>query len=183
MEPSLQDIAARMAISDVIYRYSRGMDRMDRALALSCWHPGGTDDHAPLFVGSASDFVDWVFDLHADMIVTRHDITNILIDIDGNRAGSESYWQVLHRIRHEGDILDISARGRYLDTFENISGRWAIRHRQSVRDWSRVDLAPGQTEGSQLQPYVRRNNPDSPETVSMRDRQDYSYRVLNKLHP
>ena len=182
MELDLPNVAARMAITEVIYRYSRGMDRMDRGLALSCWHPGGTDDHAPLFVGTASDFVDWVFNLHADMIVTRHDITNILIDIDGDRAGTESYWQVLHRIEHEGTILDISARGRYLDTFEKLSGRWAIRHRQSVRDWSRVDPVSGPAGGSQLQPYVRRNNPDSPETVSRRDRQDYSYRVLRILH-
>src|SRR5438477_89804 len=37
----LETLAAKQAITEVIYRYCRGLDRMDRALALSVWHPGG----------------------------------------------------------------------------------------------------------------------------------------------
>ena len=60
-------IAARMAIGDVLHRYARAMDRMDKPLALSCWHAGGTDEHTPLFAGSAQGFVDWVWRLHEPM--------------------------------------------------------------------------------------------------------------------
>jgi hypothetical protein len=30
--------------------------------------------------------------------------------------------------------------GRYLDRFEKVAGQWAIRHRDVVFDWSRLDL-------------------------------------------
>ena len=41
---AVEELLAKQAIREVIYRYCRGLDRMDRALALSCWHPGGTAD-------------------------------------------------------------------------------------------------------------------------------------------
>ena len=44
--PSLATMAAQQAITDNLHRYCRAMDRMDRELALSCWHPGGTDEQA-----------------------------------------------------------------------------------------------------------------------------------------
>lgn len=175
----MTDYLAKAEITEVIYRYCRAMDRMDRALALSCWHDGATDDHAPLFAGSAPDFIDFVFDLHEDMIVTRHDVANILISLDGDRAGSESYWQVLHQIAFQDQILDIQVRGRYVDRFEKRDGRWAITHRQSIRDWSRVDAAVQNPNGQKLQPFARQNNPECPETIAHRNQQDYSYRVLH----
>ena len=52
---------------------------MDKALTLSCWHVGGTDDHAPLYKGSAKGFLDWLWPIHAEMVATRHVVGNILI--------------------------------------------------------------------------------------------------------
>jgi len=179
-EKYLHELADRAAITDVIYRYGRGMDRMDRELTLSCWHPGGTDDHAPLYSGTGEGFVDWVFPVHAAMLCTRHEVTNLLIEIDGDRAGSEAYWQVVHRVKLGDEVVDIQARGRYVDTFEKIDGVWAIRHRQSIRDWSRTDSVQGRASGSQLQPIVKQNNPEVPEVLPKRDRTDYSYSVLSK---
>src|SRR6185436_9663893 len=88
-EMSLQDVVARLEITEVLHRYARAMDRMDAELALSCWHPGGTDDHAPLYSGSAEGFVEWLWPVHAAMVMTRHVISNILIEVDGDRAGTE----------------------------------------------------------------------------------------------
>ena len=48
-ERQIAETHARLEIQDVLHRYARAMDRMDAELALSCWHPGGTDDHAPLY--------------------------------------------------------------------------------------------------------------------------------------
>ena len=97
----MADIAARLAITDVLHRYCRAMDRMDRPLALSCWHADGTDEHTPLFAGSAQGFVDWVWRLHEPMVGTRHCLSNIQIEVDGPRAWSESYWDVRLRVRTE----------------------------------------------------------------------------------
>ena len=175
VRPDPGSLADRAAITEVLFRYGRGMDRMDRELTLNCWHPGGTDDHAPLYRGTAEGFIDWVFPVHAAMLCTRHEVTNVIITIEGDRAGSEAYWQVIHRILVGDQVVDVQARGRYVDVFERIDGVWAIRHRQSIRDWSRADEVTSRATGSQLQPLVVPNNPEAPEVLPCRDRDDYSY--------
>jgi hypothetical protein len=135
---SLADVAAKQAITDVLHRYCRALDRMDRTLALSCWHEGGTDEHTPLFSGLATDFVDWVFALHAPMQLTRHVLSNILIEVEGEEAWSESYWTVLLRIERGGQLVDIWGGGRYIDHHRCVDGKWAFVHRRSVHDWDRA---------------------------------------------
>ena len=46
-------------IKKVAHRFARGLDRADKDMIQSCFHPDGTDDHG-IFQGSASDFCDWV---------------------------------------------------------------------------------------------------------------------------
>ncbi|NKQ57222.1 nuclear transport factor 2 family protein [Amycolatopsis sp. K13G38] len=172
--PSATECADRLAITDVIHRYSRGLDRMDRALTLSCWHPGGTDDHAPLYKGTAAGFVDWLWPVHAAMLCTRHVVTNTIIDLAGNEAGVETYWTLTLRIPSGDGAIDSLSGGRYLDRFERRAGAWAIQHRVAVRDWARTDPVPA-VPGK---PLIRPNNPEAPGARSTRDRFDESYGVL-----
>lgn len=174
----MTDHDARWAISDVLYRYCRGMDRMDRALTRSCWHADGTDDHAPLFVGSADGFLDWVWPVHAQMLLTRHSVTNVLMSIHGDQAGVESYWEVLLRRRVRDGLVDNRSGGRYVDRFECRDGVWAITHRHSIREWSRVDPLCDTVDPADGQTGVVPNNPESVVTRPRRDRQDYSYQVV-----
>ena len=43
-------------IADVIYRYARGIDRLDFDLVRSCYHPDAYDDHGS-FKGSVEAFI------------------------------------------------------------------------------------------------------------------------------
>ncbi|MFS0736583.1 nuclear transport factor 2 family protein [Sphingomonas sp. 1P06PA] len=176
---TLEELADRVAITDVINRYARAMDRMDAALALSCWHPGGTDDHAPLFAGTAEAFIAWLWPLHAAMETTRHVVTNIQIVLDGDRAGTESYWTVTLRMAGaDGARHDVIGQGRYVDEFERIDGVWAIRHRQSLHDWDRVDpVVATMADAPATVPPSAAHVP--PKTVA-RDRTDHSYSVLER---
>jgi hypothetical protein len=178
---TLDEIQSRLEITEVLHRYARGLDRMDREMALSCWHPGGTDDHAPLYSGTAEGFVTWLWPVHAAMVTTQHTISNIIIEIEGDRAGAECYWQVTLRILHEGELWDSMGRGRYIDTFERIDGVWAIRHRQSLADWNRTEKV-GLKRGDPGMPVlIRPNNPDVVPPPNARDRTDYSYTVLKRF--
>jgi hypothetical protein len=178
--PTLQELAAKQAITEVIHRYCRGMDRMDRELTLSCWHPGGTDDHAPLYAGSAAGFVDWLWPVHAAMPVTRHVVTNTIIDLDGNKAAAESYWSLVLRVGQDGKLWDVLAAGRYLDEFERIDDIWAIRHRSSIHDTNRVELVE-KTGMDFSPPLILPNNPESAPRKWSRDRSDFSYQILGRL--
>ena len=175
---SIEDLAAKQAITEVLHQYCRALDRMDRDLALACWHPGGTDDHAPLYSGSAEGFIDWLWPVHAAMVLTRHVVTNTIIHVDGDRAGSECYVTVTLRLERDGTLIDILGGGRYIDTLERIDGAWAIQHRQYISEWNRVEPV-AQTQGAfSDRPLIAPRNPEAPRTTPSRDRSDYSYRVL-----
>ena len=175
---SSTELAAKSAITDVLHRYARAMDRMDAELALSCWHPGGTDDHSPLYSGSAVGFVEWLWPVHAGFLMTRHVVTNILIEVAGNSAGSESYWHVLLRKAVSGALWDLSVQGRYVDSFECIGGIWAMRHRQSLTEWSRIDPVTWVAGDSGAPVTIVPNNPEVVPPRVSRARDDYSYSVI-----
>lgn len=177
--PDLAMLAAKQAITENLHRYCRSMDRMDRDLALSCWHPGGTDEHTPLFSGTGAAFVDWVWKIHKPMLLTRHQLTNILIEVDGDEAWSESYWTVLLRIARDNGIVDLWSGGRYVDHHRAIDGQWAFVHHRSVHDWDRVEplsLSMANFPGPAL---VEPAAPDAPVYPAARSAIDPSYEALD----
>ena len=90
-DSTLQSLLDRDAIRDVLSRYCRGLDRMDRPLADTVWHPEGTALYEGIFEGTGAGFLDWVWEAHANMDRHSHQITNVLIELDGDRATSEAY--------------------------------------------------------------------------------------------
>ena len=178
--PCVTDLVAKQAITELLHRYCRSLDRMDRDMALSCWHPGGTDEHTPLFSGLGSDFVDWVFALHAPMLLTRHVLSNILIEVQGDQAWSESYWTVLLRVTRDEKVIDIWGGGRYIDHHRCVDERWAFVHRRSVHDWDRaipLEMTMADFPGP---PLVIPTAPDAPIYPAARSNADPSYRALGE---
>jgi hypothetical protein len=176
--PSLEKLAAKQAVTEVLHRYCRAMDRMDRALALSCWHAGGTDEHTPLFSGTAEGFVDWVWGIHEQMILTRHMLSNVLIEVDGDDAWSESQWTVLLRIARDGKVFDLWGGGRYVDHLRCLDGLWALQHRRSVHDWDRVAEVTMTMATFPGEPLVLPAALDAPLYPAARSAADPSYRAL-----
>ncbi len=152
-EAALQELLDQQAIRDVLSRYCRGLDRMDREMARSVWWEGGTAFYDGIFEGSGHEFVDWVWDAHAGMERHSHQITNVLIEVDGLEATSEAYVTVVLWTRPDegGEQTEIVGRGRYLDRWEKRDGRWAIAHRTHLLDMQtliplrRGDVSPGAT--------------------------------------
>ncbi len=87
---SLDQVVARQKITDQIYRYCRAMDRIDRALGYSIWHADGTADYGENFQGSGQGFIDHVCQQHAGLQHHSHQVSNVIIELDGDRAGSEA---------------------------------------------------------------------------------------------
>lgn len=175
------EIADRLAIVELLGRYSRALDRMDRELARSCWWLEGTDDHAPLYVGPIAGFWDWLWPVHEAMLLTRHVVTNTVFAFSGDIASTESYWTVTMRMRGNSGLIDLQSGGRYVDRFERRAGEWRFIHRQSIREWGRADQADANVVGSPITAIVKPNNPDAPLTLPRRDRSDYSYQAIGAL--
>ncbi|GIN14292.1 hypothetical protein J26TS2_41590 [Shouchella clausii] len=162
----LNELVAKQEINEQLYAYCRGMDRIDNELAKNVWHPDGRVDYGDTFKGTGEEFVEWVSEQHRHLQVTSHQITNILIEVKGRKAFSESYVTMAGRIKRGDKIYEQRARGRYLDRWSYRNGRWAIDDRQFINDFANI------TELSDA------GMPQS--TNSKRDRTDASYHFLEK---
>jgi len=135
----LRELADRQAITEQIYRYCRAMDRMDHELGYSIWHGDGTADYgAGNYVGSGRGFVDHVNRQHAQLLAHSHQVSNILIALDGDRAGSESYVAATLHMERDGRRMRMLVHSRYVDTWSRRDGRWAIDHRIALMDMGEV---------------------------------------------
>ena len=63
----------RADILDCMNRYTRGADRLDRALLLSAYHPDATDDRGA-FTGGPEARVDWLLAYLGTLDHTSHHI-------------------------------------------------------------------------------------------------------------
>lgn len=162
------ELAAKQAITEQLHSYCRGLDRMDRALAERVWHFDGTADYGPGYRGSASGFLDFVWEFHSGFDCHSHMVSNVLIDVDSAAtAVSECYVAVwLRTAPVEAMVTDQFHRGRYLDRWSLRDGRWAIDHRTYVGDI----LHEAQHTASAVTEYSA--------PAGKRDRTDLSYTVF-----
>jgi hypothetical protein len=137
-DSDVQVLLDRQAIADVVLRYCRGIDRLDLELVRGCYHPDATDEHGT-FTGTRDEYVDWVVGILGRFTGTMHVVANQLIEVDGDRAQSETYGVAYHW----GEPLDDERRNfttgfRYVDRFERRDGEWRIARRVAVREWTHV---------------------------------------------
>lgn len=155
-DTELQDLLDRRDIYEVLTRYSRALDRCDVELMKSVYWPDGTDSHG-VFDGNAADFAEFIVrEIQNWFEVTMHGLMNVHMEIDGDRAATETYLFAYHKVRADKAADIFGARymqmfdrkgldpehhhfyfgGRYLDRFERRNGEWRIFHRQVVMDWN-----------------------------------------------
>jgi ketosteroid isomerase-like protein len=140
LERTVRVLQDRQAIHDCLMNYSRGVDRLDRDLILSCYHEDAVDDHG-VFVGNREEFADWAIDMHTRTHLShQHAIMNYTCDLDGDVAHTEAYFMFIG-LNRQGKPLAWSG-GRYLDRFEKREGRWAIAARLCIRDWAPLEEIP-----------------------------------------
>jgi hypothetical protein len=142
MISTLEILLAKQEITEVIYLYCRAMDEIDRKLGLTIWHPDGTADYGVIFTGTGAEFIEWVSGVHETMTDTSHQVTNILIEIDGDTAKSECYVTAALRMQIDGVLSDQIVRGRYVDRWSRREQRWALDHRQYVPDFDHAYPVP-----------------------------------------
>lgn len=138
MEDRLRDIVDRNEIHDVLMMYCRGVDRCDVNILKSVYHKDSYDDHG-YWRGNGHEFAEFVVArLTAANLSTTHSVTNVLIDLDGDRAQSESQVMVTLVRRGEPTVVDLMG-ARYLDRFARREGIWRIAERTVVLDWHKCE--------------------------------------------
>jgi hypothetical protein len=172
LEAAVRRLVDRQEILDCLHRYTRGVDRLDRDMVLSVYHPDAVDDHGH-FVGSPEEFVDWLWAKAPGRLATQHYVTNSTIDLDGDTAHVETYFICSMRLDPDHEIS--FSGGRYVDRFERRDGEWRIAARTVISEWrTRLDgstfpagsaafhpAAQDRTDLSYVRPLVVRREDES----------------------
>lgn len=140
-ETIMRELADKDAIRDLIHRYCRAVDRLDVPLGRSVWHEGGVADYGEdYYRGDGKGVIDKICADHARMLSHSHQVANILIEIAGNRAGSESYVSGTMRALRGDEIVQIAVWGRYCDQWEKREGHWGLVRRTVVFDHEEIRI-------------------------------------------
>ena len=181
LEKILRELQDREAIRTVIATYSRGVDRLDRELLISVFHPDAMDDHG-VFLGSREEFADWAIANHtASHQSHQHCILTHTCDLDGDTAHTETYYMFVAMNRAGNSVTTpmVASGGRYIDRLEKRDGRWAIAVRVCIRDWAPISEICEPLDQSKL--TVVQNQPEAILALMRngpqpsRDRNDLSY--------
>lgn len=160
LERELRGLLDRQAITEVLMRYSRAIDRRDPdALLREVYWLDATDDHM-LYQGDVPGMIDFAFGFTTDM-PTMHFLGNIIIDLESDTLAFAETYHIAH---HDMPAEDAGARrnltlfGRYLDRFEKRDGIWRIKDRTVAidcytdapgsSDWAKGMFAHVKTRGS-----------------------------------
>lgn len=160
---ALAALIARQEITEVLFRYCRGCDRADEAALRACFHPGSVHAHGA-FQGLSADFVDLAMAIVRPLKASTHMVTNVMIELSGDRAVSECHFLAHHRrAKFDGDgEEDMFLKGRYLDRFEHRDGAWKIVSRTGLHDFERVLEPADRTLTSASADQLGRKWPDDP---------------------
>jgi len=161
-------------IEQVLYRYCRSMDRMDKQLTLSCFMPEADMSYGILYRGKPAGFVEWLWPVHAAMVNHSHMIGNVLVELVDGVLVSEAYVQVTLRSNDESGQFDIVSKGRYLDSWSVNNGEYRIAQRMYVSDLSTVVPVAERSLGAVLHPNALQNK----QPAGSRDEHDPSYTLF-----
>ncbi|MEP6873611.1 MAG: nuclear transport factor 2 family protein [Burkholderiales bacterium] len=178
---SVERMADRMQIQDVMYRWCRAVDRLDFEGIRAVFHPDATDTHGP-YDGGVEGLIDWIRERHLAIPFSMHAISNILIEFaSADLALVETYVRTIQQYPPEakaalaqlaggregaaGAGVDLFTGSRYADRFERRDGEWRIARRTLIHDWKQlVEVSPNAPKT--LDHWVK----------GTRSRQDFVYR-------
>lgn len=128
---------AHEQISTALTAYCRGVDRLDAGSLRSAFHEDAALEGYGPRDRTVDEFVEMAMTgLARAYTATQHRISNITIEVSGDKARVESYVMADH-FSTEPRRVD-TFNGRYIDDFACRDGQWGITRRRLLRDWSEV---------------------------------------------
>ena len=133
--------ADRLAIMDLAARYMRALDRLDQTLLEAQFWDDARLCYG-IFEGGPREFCAFCMEALAEHDRNHHMLGQHLVEIDGDEAYGEVYYQAYHRLTDEhGAKRDLVIAGRYVDRCERRGGVWKFAFRSEIVDWARDDPA------------------------------------------
>ena len=144
------DLLAKQEIVELLYRYCRGVDRLDMELVRSCYHPDATDSHGT-FEGTVDEYLVWSERLLRRYTGSVHAVLNVLIEVEPEPvasaggvivhwARSEAHGIARHWTQGGPPELNLSVGFRFIDDVSRRNGGpWLISRRVATTEWVREE--------------------------------------------
>ena len=130
--PSVED---RLLINDLFVRYTTALDAGDIETIVGCFTEDGALESPAVGVYAGRqgirDFATRFAQFHERGAQLRHFISNLAVQVDGDRARATCY--LLNIITRNGKT-DLLAPGRYDCQLVKIGGEWLFQHRLVILD-------------------------------------------------
>jgi ketosteroid isomerase-like protein len=131
-------VSDRLAVSEVLDDYARGIDSRDWDLVVSCFADDAVLDYSAFGgpKGSAKEVVDWIAESVSAFVMTQHHITNRHITLDGDEAVCiAELFAPMGMKSDEGKMSMLWTGGAYNDRLARTDEGWKITRRVFEKAW------------------------------------------------
>jgi len=128
---SLQEIADRIEIDDLLTRYATALDAKDWDLWSSCFTADAAIDYSAAggAKGGVAEVRRWLAEVMASFPMTQHLVTNREIRVEGNTAACRSCLFNPMGMRDEDGMIVFFDGGYYRDRLVRTPSGWRIAER------------------------------------------------------
>ncbi|MCT4613749.1 MAG: nuclear transport factor 2 family protein [Marinifilaceae bacterium] len=135
----LREIKDRQDITQLLYKNVRSIDRLDLELMKSTYWKDAIQDHQdpinPIdYSGNAHKFCEFAVKALGEVERTHHRLSNLYIEIDGDKAYAEAYVYAYHYYKTDKGNKEGTLLGRYQNKLEKRNGEWKISYRLTIFD-------------------------------------------------
>jgi hypothetical protein len=134
LERQVTKLLDRQEILDLGVTYCRALDRLDATLLRSVYFDDAEESRG-FYEGGPDGFVKFAMNVLKSHEANQHMLGQCAIDLEGDVAYGELYFQAFHRTREKGEDRDFWVGGRYIDRYEKRNGIWKIAYRSELHDW------------------------------------------------
>lgn len=138
-QAQLRELLDERQIHQLLMRYCRGVDRCDLALIQACYAEDAEDDHGSWRQSGARIAEEIVRRVQPGSARAMHFVGNVLIEVQGDQAWSESYL-LAFRATSQQEVHSLRTRAvRFVDRLVRGAQGWKIQQRLVVDEWSQVE--------------------------------------------
>ena len=128
----LDTLLAEREIYRALVRIARAMDDRDWQALDSLLLADATADLGMGAIAGRHEIVAFIRTFLDACGPTQHLLGNVLIEVDGDRAGSRCYVSDMHKGQAEKSHLTFSTLGDYHDKWRKVEGGWRLSHRTKL---------------------------------------------------
>lgn len=129
---SVRELSDRLAINDLLIRYTRAIDTKDWNLLDTCFTPDADVDYTPTggIAGKYPEVRAWLAKALAPFPITVHYVTNSIVKLDGDRATARTLvYNPMFFGNPDGTLHDFTVGATYVDELVWTADGWRIAKR------------------------------------------------------